>query len=399
VWNKEHQEVFETLKRALCEVPVLQVHDFSHEFVLVTDASDIAVLAVLQQKVAGALAPIAYYSRVLTAAERKYSTYEKECLVVLFGCEKCRGYLEHKEFELHCDNLALCWLLKRVKDVGRLGRWILRLAPFKFQVRHTRGVDNVADALSRMFEGHCPENPETACASILGSLPLVYLSLEEHQRDDVLCRGLVKKMKGKEAAGNNFQIHNGLLCYFPKRARKRRWVVPSSLRPMLLRYSHDGVFAGHLGARKTLSKSASNFWWPGLCNEVFNYVCKCEPCQHAQTVQDTRIGLRSAEPSSRPMEKIVVDFVGPLVRSERGNIAILVVVDSFSKFISFYLVRKITARVVADCLECGFFPAYGTPTVWLLTTLGYSVVSCLKIYVFAGGSNILPLRRTTRKPP
>jgi hypothetical protein len=37
--------------------------------------------------------------------------------------------------------------------VGRLGRCELRLAPFKFRVRHTRGVDNIlADAFSRMFE-------------------------------------------------------------------------------------------------------------------------------------------------------------------------------------------------------------------------------------------------------
>jgi hypothetical protein len=50
--------------------------------------------------------------------------------------------------------LALCWLLKRVKYVGRLGRWILRLAPFKFKVKPTRGVNNlVADALVRMFDG------------------------------------------------------------------------------------------------------------------------------------------------------------------------------------------------------------------------------------------------------
>jgi len=91
----------------------------------------------------------------LSPTERGYSTYEKECLGVIFGCEKCRAYLEHKEFEVQCDNLALCWLLKRVKDVGRLGRWILRLSSFKFKVTHTRGTDNVvADALSRMFEGH-----------------------------------------------------------------------------------------------------------------------------------------------------------------------------------------------------------------------------------------------------
>ena len=65
--------------------------DFSKEFVLATDASDVAVSAVLQQRVNSALAPIAYYSRVLTPAEKRYSTYEKECLAILFGCEKCRA--------------------------------------------------------------------------------------------------------------------------------------------------------------------------------------------------------------------------------------------------------------------------------------------------------------------
>jgi hypothetical protein len=117
-WDEEHQLAFKSLKRALCEAPVLQIPDFSRKFILVTDASDHAISAVLHQRVNGVLAPISYYSRLLGAPERKYSTYEKECLAVLFGCERCRSYLEHKEFELHCDNLALCWLLRRVGDVG-----------------------------------------------------------------------------------------------------------------------------------------------------------------------------------------------------------------------------------------------------------------------------------------
>jgi hypothetical protein len=75
---------------------------------LVTDASEKAISAVVNQRVNGELAPVAYYSRLLGPAERQYSTYEKECLAVVFGCERARTYLEHKEFELHCDNLALC---------------------------------------------------------------------------------------------------------------------------------------------------------------------------------------------------------------------------------------------------------------------------------------------------
>jgi hypothetical protein len=149
VWGADQQASSDSLKSALCEAPVLQIPDFKKEFVLVTDVSDVAVSAVLNQRINEDLAPISFQSSLLSPVERRYSTYEKECLAALFGCEKCRQYLEHKEFELQCDNLVLCWLLNKVKDVGRLGRWILRLAPYKFRVVHTKGVDNVvADALS-----------------------------------------------------------------------------------------------------------------------------------------------------------------------------------------------------------------------------------------------------------
>jgi hypothetical protein len=113
--------------------------------------------------------------------------------------------LKHKEFELHCDNLALCWLLKRIKDVGHLGRWILHLAPFKFRVKHTHGIDNVAaDALSRIFEGESCETPEMKCVALLQSLPLVYSSLEEHHKQDPFCVGLHDKIQVGQAGVDNF---------------------------------------------------------------------------------------------------------------------------------------------------------------------------------------------------
>jgi hypothetical protein len=107
-WASEHQDAFEAPKIALSEAPVLQIPDFSRDFVLVTDASDLAISAFLNQRVGENLSPISFYSRLLSPAERNYTIYEKECLSVLFGCEKCRPYHEHTEFELRCDNLALC---------------------------------------------------------------------------------------------------------------------------------------------------------------------------------------------------------------------------------------------------------------------------------------------------
>lgn len=46
-----------------------------------TDASDLAVSVVFQQRVYGELALISYYCRLLNVADRKYSTCEK-----VFSC-------------------------------------------------------------------------------------------------------------------------------------------------------------------------------------------------------------------------------------------------------------------------------------------------------------------------
>jgi len=142
-----------------------------------------------------------------------------------------------------------CWLLKRVKEIGRLGRQILRLAPFKFKVKPPRGADNVvADAPSRVFEGRSEESPEMVCAALLESLPLVYSSMEEHQGNDPFCKDLQEKIVSGHTGVDNFHIHQNLLCFFPKKAKRRRWIVPVILRPMLLKYFHDTPLAGHLGA-------------------------------------------------------------------------------------------------------------------------------------------------------
>jgi hypothetical protein len=48
--GEEQRASFESLKTALCEAPVPQVPDFEMDFVLVVDASDIAISALLNQR-------------------------------------------------------------------------------------------------------------------------------------------------------------------------------------------------------------------------------------------------------------------------------------------------------------------------------------------------------------
>jgi hypothetical protein len=81
----------------------------------------------------------------------------------------------------------------------------------------------------------------------------------------------------------------------------------------------------------------------------------------AKPARDTRVRLHSISPSSQPTGKLFTHFVGPLTHKKRGNLAMLVRMDAFCKFVFFRPVQKISSQVAPDSLERAFYPAYATP--------------------------------------
>ena len=57
-WDKAQENSFLALKISLATAPVLRLPDFDHQFVVTTDASDVAIGAILQQDVGIGLQPI-----------------------------------------------------------------------------------------------------------------------------------------------------------------------------------------------------------------------------------------------------------------------------------------------------------------------------------------------------
>jgi len=89
VWTPNTKQAFQLLKQALIQAPVLALPDFSKQFVLETDASDAGFGAVLMQEGH----PIAYLSKPLSGPNQGLSTYEKECMAILWAVDKWRCYL------------------------------------------------------------------------------------------------------------------------------------------------------------------------------------------------------------------------------------------------------------------------------------------------------------------
>lgn len=88
-WSEECQSAFEVLRDKLVKAPMLAHPDFTKPFILDTDASDMAMGAVLSQVQDGDERVISYASRCLTKAERKYCVTRKELLATVYSafCE------------------------------------------------------------------------------------------------------------------------------------------------------------------------------------------------------------------------------------------------------------------------------------------------------------------------
>ena len=91
-WGPAEQQSFDALKAALTSAPVLRVWDPARPTRLLTDASELAVLAILEKPDdAGAFHPVAFESRKLTQPERFYPPHLLELLAPVHAFKSLPG--------------------------------------------------------------------------------------------------------------------------------------------------------------------------------------------------------------------------------------------------------------------------------------------------------------------
>lgn len=102
-------------------------------------------------------------------------------------------------------------------------------------------------------------------------------------------------------------------------------VVPQGHRENILKLAHDSSLAGHLGVQKTLNCVWRNFWWPGVCKDTTRYCKTCHTCQLVGKCNQSvkRAPLIPVLPFNEPFSRLVVDIVGPLLKTTSGNVYIL----------------------------------------------------------------------------
>ena len=149
-WDKAQENSFLALKIALATAPVLRLPDLDHQFVVTTDASDVAIGKILQQDVGMGLQPIAFASRKLQQAEVRYSAYERELLGIVWALGQWKHYFQGPHpIIIQTDHAPLRHLPNQASVNSRIWKWLFILQDYNVDIQHIPGKRNPADSLSR----------------------------------------------------------------------------------------------------------------------------------------------------------------------------------------------------------------------------------------------------------
>lgn len=366
-WETCQAQSFERLKELLTTAPILRQADPTQPYVLKTDASSYALGACLLQGEGRDKRPVEYASRLLTSAERNYTTTEREALAIVWAVtNKFRGYLECLAVTVKSDHQPLRWLMSLKSPTGRLARWALALQAFDIKIEYTPGRDNViADMLSR---------PPTGLEANLVTIDLPRErsnQVREQQLQDADLAKIIQcfedptnEVDFKTYTDRGYLMINGTLHRYVSDANEEgaQVVVPRANIPTVLAEYHSTPISGHYGVDKTYQRIVKRYYWTGMRRSIAEYISKCVDCQRYKITNLKPAGqLQTPVPAQR-FEVTEIDLFGPLPETSDGYKWIFVIEDLASGWIELFPQKTATAEQCAQTLLDEVILRYGVPS-------------------------------------
>ena len=403
VWTKDCETAFQFLKDSLAVVPMLSHPDVNKEYILYTDASDIAIGAALVQEgddgeevIEGVKneKPIYFISHKLSRSQRKWSTIEKEAYSIHYALQKLDFFLHNSKFTIRTDHMPLRQLLSSPMQNRKVQTWALNISGYNCSIEYIKGRDNTcADLLSRAPSSSNPPddnddipdvNDNTYEIGVINSNQIdpKQLASCDHppgvqqenttndefdavgeQGKDPAINAVKQKLESKTADRNtysNFMIVEDKVYFISEKNEdvRLRLYVPVQLQEQVLKQFHDDL--GHMGIDKVYANLRLKYYWPNMYKNVYAYVSKCTTCK-LRNLTAQRAPMQETDESPYPFAKISIDCSGPYPRSLSGNSYIIHFIDMYSRWPECFPVSDTTSETIVELLLEHIIPRFSTP--------------------------------------
>ena len=349
VWSEECQTAFDAARAALADTTLLHHPRPDAVTSVSVDASDVAVGAQLEQLHNGHWVPIAFFSRKLSSAEKKYSAFDRELLAAYLAIKHFRHFVEGRKFTIYTDHKPLMFAMpSNVDRSPRQTRHLTYIAEFTTDIRHVQGKQNiVADALSRI---------STVSLAALHK-GIDYSLMADEQVEDPEIPDYRTSITGLVFQDIPIQesSEKKLLCDVS--LGKIRPVVPVSMRRAVFETFHN---LSHPGVNTTIKLIASKFVWHGLSKQVRSWARNCVSCQQAKIHRHVHSPLQDFNVPLTRFNHIHVDLVGPLPTSQDHKY-LLTIVDRFTRWAEAIPLQKSDTTSCAKAFVLHWIARYGVP--------------------------------------
>ena len=362
VWSEVQEDAYQKVLRMLSAEDTLQYFDREKPVTIQTDASTCGLGAVLIQEDR----PVAYVSRSLMDAEKRYAPIELECLAIVFATRKFDQFVfGHPNVTVQTDHKPLESILRRslLAAPKRLQTMMLVLQRYQLSVMWRPGAEQVtADLLSRSplpssarNESHRDLDIDEQIFSMIADVtiksdpPLLDPTMDLIRQATIADDELVAV---KQAIRQNWPPgspelwkryrcdlveDNGLII------KANRVVVPAGLRRKFLALVHGA----HQGLESTLRRARRAVFWPGIKKDIESHVGACTSCA-TDAPENRRDVLHNHSVPDTPWTKLGADYL-----SHKGR-DYLVIVDYHSNYLEFEEVNPATSENTIEVFKRAF---------------------------------------------
>jgi hypothetical protein len=380
-WCDNSIQAFEQSKLSLKKAVTLSFPSADAPISLMTDCSNTCAGAVLQQKEGNRWQPLGFFSKKLSDAQQKYSTFDRELLAIYMAIKHFRYLIEGRNLIVYTDHKPLVYALMNntvgKNDTPRRIRHLDFIMQFCSSIHHITGTDNVvADTLSRISSIETPS-------------PINYMEIAKAQENDEQLKEMMQSntIKLKQI----FIPHCDIPIYCEISKDTARPYLPPQFRISAYKAIHE---ISHPSIRATRNMIRDRYFWKSMNKDVAKWTRSCLSCQKSK-VQRHTISPYSNFVHSNRFEHLHMDIVGPLSYCD-GYRYIVTMVDRSTGWPEAYPVKDITAETVANTIFSGWITRFGCP-VRLTTDQGRQFESCVFSHL-AKKMGISKIRTTAYHP-